>query len=118
MDLRHDRFSRGASLYLVGDPFQKPNAAGTTGAGANGQGMLRWNWPAMRDPYDADYAKKPATAISLCHNNDVICDFGTYGQAEHENYYKDGRGEERAGQGAWQHRPRGGARGAQPDAHA
>ncbi|WP_107766791.1 cutinase family protein [Nocardioides terrigena] len=80
--------SRVASLYLVGDPFQKPSAAGTTGAGANGQGMLRWNWPGMRDSLDAYYAKKPSTAMSLCHNNDVICDFGTYGQAEHENYYK------------------------------
>lgn len=80
--------SRVASLYLVGDPFQKPNAAGTTGAGANGQGMLRWNWPSMRDSLDAYYVKKPATAMSLCHNNDVICDFGAYGQAEHENYFK------------------------------
>ncbi len=82
--------SRVASLYLVGDPFQKPNGAGTTGAGANGQGIFRLNWPGMRASLDAYYDRKPATAVSLCHNNDVICDVGTYlhGSAEHQNYYK------------------------------
>ncbi len=81
---------RVASLYLVGDPFQKPNGAGTLGAGANGTGIFRFKWLSLRPSLDAYYAKKPATAVSFCHNNDIICDTGAYPhlEAEHTNYYK------------------------------
>ncbi len=79
--------SRVASLYLLGDPFQKPNAPGTTGKGANGQGVYRFNWQGIRAELDRYYTIKPSTAMSFCHDNDVICDLGPYGIGEHTNYF-------------------------------
>lgn len=78
--------SRVSSLYLLGDPFQKPNAPGTTGGGRNGNGIMRFNAPGARTEVDRYYDRRPLSAISFCHNNDVICDFGAYGSGEHTNY--------------------------------
>lgn len=76
-----------AGVYLVGDPWQKPNASGVTGAGANGQGLFRLNYPGARskvDPYyDGVYAKH-----SICHNNDPVCDFTPSTDfSPHTNYF-------------------------------
>ncbi|GAA1915940.1 hypothetical protein GCM10009737_16730 [Nocardioides lentus] len=78
-----------SSLYLLGDPFQKPYGAGVRGGGRNGSGFYRFNWPSLRTSLDAYYDRKPASATSLCHNNDPICDLGTPLLGPHLNYFTE-----------------------------
>ncbi|MFC5931227.1 cutinase family protein [Cryobacterium melibiosiphilum] len=59
----------------IGDPAQKPDAAGNVGAGASGDGLLRWLAPYFGDRFDGVYGQDTATA-ALCHAGDPVCDFG------------------------------------------
>ncbi|MDJ0347950.1 cutinase family protein [Cryobacterium sp. PH29-G1] len=62
-------------VVTIGDPAQKPSAAGNVGAGAAGDGLMRWLVPSFGDKFDALYAQDTVTA-ALCHAGDPVCDFG------------------------------------------
>ena len=81
--------SKVASRYLVGDPFQKGNQPGTRGGGANGTGVMRWNYPWASQHLDSYYSTRPSDASTFCHNNDPVCDFGLYGTEPHANYFTE-----------------------------
>jgi hypothetical protein len=88
--------SRVASLYLVGDPFQLPNKPGNKGGGKNGTGLVRWNFSGDASKLDRYYNNRPADSVTLCHDNDVICDFGwPFKDATHLDYFTTA-GEKRA----------------------
>lgn len=62
-------------VVTLGDPAQKPNAAGSVGDGAAGNGLMRWLVPYFADKFDGLYAQDTVTA-ALCHAGDPVCDFG------------------------------------------
>lgn len=86
-----------SSTFLYGDPWQKPDADGTTGTGKGGNGMFRFHYPTWHKAKDSYYTASGFDRRSLCHQNDVICGVGAKsgwdavnGEIEqHLNYFKD-----------------------------
>lgn len=76
----------------IGDPYQKPDAAGNRGTAANGNGIMRSRYPVVQAALDAYYDLDVSKAAT-CHKDDPICDYrwGTISRLlaprEHENYY-------------------------------
>ncbi|WP_152602161.1 cutinase family protein, partial [Cryobacterium roopkundense] len=60
-------------VVTLGDPLQRPDAAGNTGAASSGDGGLRWSNPGYAAKWDAFYDLDTDTT-SLCHSNDPVCD--------------------------------------------
>ena len=81
-------------VVSVGDPYQKPDAAGNEGTGSGGNGFMRWNYPRLKGQMDTFY-DLGAEKAAVCHDGDQICDFrwGTAHKfvngdnADHESYY-------------------------------
>jgi uncharacterized repeat protein (TIGR02543 family) len=61
-----------------GDPLQKPNAEGNQGAGADGQGLVRYFMVSAQGIQQADsYYDLDMPKASLCHAGDPFCDYNS-----------------------------------------
>ncbi|WP_182263331.1 cutinase family protein [Rhodococcus sp. UFZ-B548] len=86
-----------SSVFLYGDPWQKPDADGTNGTGKGGNGVFRAHYPTWNKAKDSYYTASGFDRRSLCHQNDVICgvgvksgwDAGNGNIEQHLNYFKD-----------------------------
>lgn len=89
-----------SAVHLVGDPYQKANADGVHGGGSNGNGISRI---LDSNRFDKYYDIPGIRRVSLCHDNDPVCDSPSdlFEHGPHLNYFNPGvKFVERAGMAA------------------